>query len=100
MHRLIYLISKFIPSSFSYIRFLTGSRAKSGYWYKNGSFKPMGDNPPGTPLRLEDFETVKYVAPGRIAQYALIKCTFKNGEEAMATVPYEMLESLAEFIVV
>ena len=100
MRKFTDFISRFIPTDFSYIKFLTGSRAKSGFWYKNGSFKPMAATSPSAPLYLEDFESVKYVAHGKFAMVILVKCTFKNGEEAMASVNYSMLESLAGFIIV
>lgn len=58
----------------------------------------MGITPPSPPLYLEDFESVKCVTIGPFASTTLIKCTFKNGEEAMATVNYSRLESLARFI--
>ena len=80
------------------IKFLTGSRAKSRFWYKNGSFKLAWSSPPGAPLQLTDFERIEYVAPGFLNFVALVRCTFKNGEEAMATVSYLMLESLSVFI--
>ena len=100
MYKLIDFLSRFNPIPTTTINFLTGSRAKSWFCYKNGSFKPMKISPPCAPLYLEDFESVKFVALGRFAAYSLVKCTFKNGEEAMASVSYDMFKSLAEFIVV
>ncbi len=83
---------------FTTIKFLTGSRAKSRFCYRNGSFKLVWMSPSSAPLHLEDFERVEYVAPGFLNFMALVKCTFKNGEEAMATVSYLMLEALSTFI--
>ena len=100
MYKLIAFLSRFNPIPTKTINFLTGSRARSAFWYKNGSFKHLSVTPPCAPLCLEDFETVKCVSLGPFASSTLVKCTFKNGEEAMATVSYSMLESLAEFIVV
>ena len=98
MYKFIDFLSKLSPVSFKTIKFLTGSRTESGFFYKNGSFRPMRITPPSPPLCLEDFESVKCVSLGPFASTTLIKCTFKNGEEAMATVNYSMLESLARFI--
>ena len=100
MYKLINFLSRFNPIPTKSIIFLTGSRAKSRFFYKNGSFRPLSITPPAAPLCLEDFESVKCVAIGPFASATLVKCTFKNGEEAMADVDYGMLKSLAEFIVV
>lgn len=83
---------------FKFIKFLTGSRTGANLFYKNGPFKTMWPNPPSAPLHLEDFESVKLVASGPLNLLMIVKCTFKNEEEAIAVVTYPMLQVLSKFI--
>lgn len=81
------------------IKFITGSRAKAEYSYEDdNSFKLTRPSLPGKPLHLTDFESVKFIAPGPLGAKAIVKCTFKNGEEATATVNFYMLEVLSIFV--
>ena len=83
------------------ITFLTGSRAKAKYDYKEEDFfKLAWRSPPGPPLRLTDFERIEAITIGPCSFTVLAKCTFKNGEVAIARMWYSVFEVICTFIAI
>ena len=88
---------KELISNYCSIRFLSGSRVQTCYIYRNENpLKLAWRSPPGQPLQLTDFKSVEFLAPGPLCT-ALVRCTFNDGEEAVARVSYSMLEVLYAF---
>lgn len=84
--------------NFGSIKFLTGSRAKAEYNYaEKDLFTPAWGSAPGAPLRLSDFESIEAVAAGPWGLLILAKCTFKDGEVAVARVWYSIFEVIYAF---
>ncbi len=83
------------------IAFLTGSMAKAKYDYKEEDlFKPAWRPPPGPPLRLTDFKHIEIITTGPWSLIVLAKCTFKNGEVAIARMWYSVFEVICTFIAI
>ena len=83
------------------ITFLSGSRARAKYRYKEEDFfKLAWRSPPGPPLRLTDFERIEAITIGPCSLIVLAKCTFKNGEVAIARMWYSVFEVICTFIAI
>ena len=73
--------------NFGSIKFLTGSRTKAEYNYaEKDLLTSVWGSTPGAPLRLTDFESIEAVAAGPWGLPILAKCTFKDGEVAVARI--------------
>ena len=80
------------------IHFISGYRANATHIYKNkNQFKLAFWSRRDEPLRLTDFKAIEVISQ-KFPEPITIKCTFNNGQEALAKVTSPMLEVLQVYL--
>ena len=82
------------------IKFLGGHLAGAKYIYKKENLlRPYFSGLAKTPdLYLTDFEDIQVISRQPPGLLLLVKCTFANGKESIATVTSSMLEVIQAFL--
>lgn len=81
----------------AYIRFISGHRSNTMFYSKGENLlQPSAMNPSAAPLCFTDFKSVE-VLNSVFIRDSIIRCTFKDGEDAAATVSHSMLKVLCAF---
>lgn len=86
---------------FAFINFMGGYLAGTSYTYKNKNLLASSSkNPPDSPeLHLSDFTDIQVIAKEPpLGVCLLVKCTFTNGKQSLASVSYSMLEIIQIFL--
>ena len=80
------------------IHFISGYRANATHIYKNkNQFKLAFWSRRDEPLRLTDFKAIEVISQNFL-DLTTIKCTFNNGQEALAKITSPMLEVLQVYL--
>ena len=80
------------------IHFISGYRANATHIYKNkNQFKLAFWSRRDEPLRLTDFKAIEVISQ-KFPELITVKCTFNNGQEALAKVTSPMLEVLQVYL--
>lgn len=79
------------------IKFTAGRRSPAKYVYNHeNKFKPALWNSSAEPLNLTDFKDIEIISAS--LGYAVVKCYFTDGTEALATVDTPMMSVLQQFV--